>query len=235
MNLNPKQDEVVVNVIIDGHSIKDNQDYTGNDEMRIKKQLVSQGVKVEDVFLTFISILAFIFWQVIAIVSLKQDKDDKKQQKEKYNEQNISNIEINDERFGKVIIKRDAFKHQYDGEIKNVNFDGELLNASLSSKDTVNIEKIIENLKTFCDRAVLMKNRIYPELAECLKDSDNFDEVDNLIEITEDFLREKFKFSLINLYDEETVELWGSWEDSGNQDYSIKYNINQDDFEYELL
>lgn len=235
MNLNPKQDEVVVNVIIDGHSIKDNQDYTGNDEMRIKKQLVSQGVKVEDVFLTFISILAFIFWQVIAIVSLKQDKDDKKQQKEKYNEQNISNIEINDERFGKVIIKRDAFKHQYDGEIKNVNFDGELLNASLSSKDTVNIEKIIENLKTFCDRAVLMKNRIYPELAECLKDSDNFDEVDNLIEITEDFLREKFKFSLINLYDEETVELWGSWEDSENQDYSIKYNINQDDFEYELL
>lgn len=235
MNLNPKQDEGVVNIIIDGHSIKDNPDYTGNDEMRIKKQLVSQGVKVEDVFLTFISILAFIFWQVIAIVSLKQDKDDKKQQKEKYNEQNISNIEINDERFGKVIIKRDAFKHQYDGEIKNVNFDGELLNASLSSKDTVNIEKIIENLKTFCDRAVLMKNRIYPELAECLKDSDNFDEEDNLIEITEDFLREKFKFSLINLYDEETVELWGSWEDSGNQDYSIKYNINQDDFEYELL
>ena len=32
--------------------IKNNLDYTGNDEMRIKKQLVSQGVKVEDVFLT---------------------------------------------------------------------------------------------------------------------------------------------------------------------------------------
>ncbi len=52
MNLNPKQDEVVVNVIIDGNIIKNNLDYTGNDEMRIKKQLVSQGVKVEDVFLT---------------------------------------------------------------------------------------------------------------------------------------------------------------------------------------
>ncbi len=52
MNLNPKQDEVVVNIIIDGHSIKDNPDYTGNDEMRIKKQLVLQGVKVEDVFFT---------------------------------------------------------------------------------------------------------------------------------------------------------------------------------------
>lgn len=195
------------------------------------------GIKNSIGFLTLISILAFIFWQIIAIVSLKQDKDDKKQQreKEKYNEQNISNIEINDERFGRIIINHDKFKHQYDGEIKNVNFDGELIDADLSSNDTVNIEKRIENLKTFCDRAVLMKNRIYPELAECLKDSDNFDEEDNLIEITEDFLREKFKFSLINLYDEETVELWGSWENSESQDYSIIYNITKDKFEYKLL
>ena len=174
---------------------------------------------------------------MIAIVSLKQDKDDKKQHKEqqKYNEQNISNIEINDERFGKIIIKHDTFKRQYDGEIKNVNFAGELLDVVLSCDDNVNLDKIIKNLKDFCDKAVLMKNRIYPELAEVLKDNDNFDEEDNLIEITEDFLREKFKFSLFNLYDEETVELWGSWDDRGDQDYSIKYNINKDDFKYELL
>ncbi len=195
------------------------------------------GLKNSIGFLIFISALAFIFWQIIAIVSLKQNKDDKKQQKEqqKYNEQNISNIEINDERFGRIIIKHDKLKHQYNGEIKNVNFDGELLDASLSSDDTVNVDKIIGNLKSFCNKAVLMKDRIYPELAECLKDNDNFDEEDNLIEITEDFLREKFKFSLINLYDEETVELWGSWEDSGNQDYSIIYNIIKDKFEYKLL
>ena len=195
------------------------------------------GIKNSIGFLTFISIIGFIFWQVIAIVSLKQDKDDKKQHKEqqKYSQQYISNIEINDERFGKIIIKHDAFKHQYDGEIKNVNFAGELLDVVLSCDDNVNLDKIIKNLKDFCDKAVLMKNRIYPELAEVLKDNDNFDEEDNLIEITEDFLREKFKFSLFNLYDEETVELWGSWEDSGSQDYSIKYNINKDDFEYELL
>ena len=195
------------------------------------------GIKISIGFLTFISIIGFIFWQVIAIVSLKQDKDDKKQHKEqqKYNKQNVSNIEINDERFGKIIIKHDSLKHQYDGVIKNVNFDGKLMDASLSSDDTVNIEKIIGNLKTFCDKAVLMKNRIYPELTDCLKDSDNFDGEGNLIEITEDFLREKFEFGFFHLYDEETVELWGSWEDSGSQDYSIKYNINKDDFEYELL
>lgn len=195
------------------------------------------GIKNSIGFLTFISIIGFIFWQVIAIVSLKQDKDDKKQHKEqqKYSQQYISNIEINDERFGKIIIKHDTFKHQYDGEIKNVNFAGELLDVVLSCDDNVNLDKIIKNLKDFCDKAVLMKNRIYPELAEVLKDNDNFDEEDNLIEITEDFLREKFKFSLFNLYDEETVELWGSWDDRGDQDYSIKYNINKDDFKYELL
>lgn len=182
-------------------------------------------------------LLALIFWQIIAIVSFKQDKDDKKRQKElqKYNEQYISNIEIDDERFGKIIIKHDAFKHKYDGEIKNINFDGELVDASLDSDDTINIEKIIGNLKFLCDKAVLMKNRIYKELANCLKDCDNFDEQDNLIEITEDFLREKFKVHLINLYDEETADIWGSWEDSGNQDYSVRYNIVQDKFECELL
>lgn len=195
------------------------------------------GIKNSIGFLTFISIIGFIFWQVIAIVSLKQDKDDKKQHKEqqKYNEQNISNIEINDERFGKIIIKHDALKHQYDGKIKNVNIDGELVDVSLSSNDTVSINKMVENLKVFCDKAVLMKNRIYQELANCLKENDNFDRDGNLIDITEDFLRENFKFSLINLYNEETIDLWGSWEDSGNQDYSIKYNIVQDKFECELL
>lgn len=182
-----------------------------------------------------IGIIFVVLWWglTLGVSKIKSKINDNKQQK--YNEQYISNIEINDERFGKIIIKHDTFKRQYDGEIKNVNFAGELLDVVLSCDDNVNLDKIIKNLKDFCDKAVLMKNRIYPELAEVLKDNDNFDEEDNLIEITEDFLREKFKFSLFNLYDEETVELWGSWEDSGSQDYSIKYNINKDDFEYELL
>ena len=195
------------------------------------------GIRNSIGFLTFISIMGFIFFQVIAIVSLKQDKDNKKQNKEqqKYNEKNISKIEINDEKLGKIIIKHDTLKHQYDGEIKNVNLDGELLDVSLSSEDTVNIDKLIGNLNDFCDKVVLIKNRIFQELADYLKESDNFDRDGNLIEITEDFLRENFKFSLINLYDEENIDLWGSWENSGNQDYSIKYNVVQDKFEFELL
>lgn len=195
------------------------------------------GIKNSIGFLTFISIIGFIFWQVIAIVSLKQDKDDKKQHKEqqKYNEQNISNVEINDERFGKIIIKHDTLKHQYDGKIKKVNFAGELLDVSIFSKDNVNIEKMINNLKNYCDKAMQIKNRIYPEFTNYLQGMDNTDENGNLIEITEEFLKENFKFSSINLNNEETIEIWGSWEDSGNQDYSIKYSIVQDKFEFELL
>lgn len=182
-----------------------------------------------------IGIIFVVLWWglTLGVSKIKLKINDNK--KQNYNKQNVSNIEINDERFGKIIIKHDTLKHQYDGEIKNVNFDGELLGASLFSDDNVNIEKIINNLKNFCDKAMQIKNRIYLEFANYLQGVDNTDENGNLIEITKEFLKENFKFSSINLNDEETIEIWGFWEDSGNQDYSIKYNINKDDFEYELL
>ena len=171
----------------------------------------------------------------VTIIKSKINENKKQKEQQNYNKQNISNIEINDERFGKIIIKHDELKHKYDGEIKNVNFAGESLEASLFSNDNVNIEKMINNLKNFCDKAMQIKNRIYPELTKYLQGMDNTDKNGNLIEITEEFLKENFKFSSINLDNEETIEVWGSWEDSGSQDYSIKYNINKDDFEYELL
>ena len=188
------------------------------------------GIRNSIGLLIFISILAFIFWQSIAILSLQQIKHEKQQQK--YKEQNISGIQINDERFGNIIIEHDSFKHEYKGLIKKVNFDRQLLDADIWCDDNLNLEKMIENLKVFCDKAVQMKRRIYPELADVLKECDTFDENDNLIEITEKFLREKFRFSGISLNSEETVELEGAWEDSGNQDYSISYNIQKDKFEY---
>ena len=191
------------------------------------------GIRNNIGFLSFISVLAFVFLQIIAIVSLRQAKDAKRQKK--YNEQNISNIEINDERFGRIIIKHDSVKHQYSGQIEKVKFDRQILTADLWCDDSLNLEKMIENLKNFCDKAVSMKRRIYLELANSLKDRDNYDENDNLIEITEQFLREKFRLSGISLGNEETVELEGSWEDSGSQDYSISYNIANDKFEYRLL
>lgn len=195
------------------------------------------GIKFSIGFLTFISIVALIFFQIIGIVSLTQLKDDKKQKKEEqnYNNNYITTKELNDERYGKIIIKCDANKHQYEGEIKNIKFNGQLLNVNIEASERVSIEKMLDNLKAFCNKESVILDRVYKEMAETLKQSDNFDKEGNLIEITEQFLKENFKFDLINLYDEEIVDIWGSWEDSGNQDYAIRYNITKDSFEFELL
>lgn len=52
MNLNPQQEKLVTNIIVDGLILKQNLRFTGNDEEWLKKQLKQQGVnKVSDVFL----------------------------------------------------------------------------------------------------------------------------------------------------------------------------------------
>ncbi len=51
-NLNPSQDRITVNVILDGKLLQDNLDYTGNDYVWLQKELVKQGFSdVKDIFL----------------------------------------------------------------------------------------------------------------------------------------------------------------------------------------
>ncbi|MFR8117027.1 MAG: YetF domain-containing protein [Clostridia bacterium] len=50
--MNPQQEKLVVNIVLDGHILKENLNYTGNDELWLQKQLVSQGFNsIHDVFL----------------------------------------------------------------------------------------------------------------------------------------------------------------------------------------
>ncbi|MGE4354422.1 MAG: DUF421 domain-containing protein [Oscillospiraceae bacterium] len=52
LNIEPQEDKPVINVIIDGHIIKGNLRFTGNNEIWLKKQLQVQGIKqISDVFL----------------------------------------------------------------------------------------------------------------------------------------------------------------------------------------
>lgn len=52
LNINPKQEKTVVNVIVDGELLKDNLKFTGNNEQWLEKQLHAQGIsKISDVFL----------------------------------------------------------------------------------------------------------------------------------------------------------------------------------------
>ena len=50
--MSPSQEKLVTNVIVDGHILKENLIYTGNDELWLQKQLISQGFdNINDVFL----------------------------------------------------------------------------------------------------------------------------------------------------------------------------------------
>ena len=52
MNISVPVDRVVVNVVLDGIVLKENLYHTGNDELWLEKQLVSQGVQnVDDIYL----------------------------------------------------------------------------------------------------------------------------------------------------------------------------------------
>lgn len=52
LNILTKQSRITVNVILDGVVLKENLSYTGNDEIWLQKQLVSQGFKdVSEIFL----------------------------------------------------------------------------------------------------------------------------------------------------------------------------------------
>ena len=51
MNLNPAQEKLVVNVILDGNIMKDNLKFTGNNEQWLLQKLQEQNIKLPDVFL----------------------------------------------------------------------------------------------------------------------------------------------------------------------------------------
>lgn len=52
MNISVPIEKVVVNVILDGQILKENLYHTGNDELWLEKQLVSQGIQnVDDIYL----------------------------------------------------------------------------------------------------------------------------------------------------------------------------------------
>lgn len=51
-NISPPVDMVVVNVVLDGQVLKENLYHTGNDELWLEKQLVSQGIEnIADIYL----------------------------------------------------------------------------------------------------------------------------------------------------------------------------------------
>ncbi|MCI8700460.1 MAG: DUF421 domain-containing protein [Clostridia bacterium] len=72
LNISPSTEKICITVILDGVLLKKNLQYSGNDEIWLQKQLVSQNVKdMKDVF------LAICDAQNNLIVYLKNEKENK--------------------------------------------------------------------------------------------------------------------------------------------------------------
>lgn len=113
---------------------------------------------------------------------------------DKFKKKNFNTIEINDKQFGKIVIKHDIDNGIYEGKIENgVDFGGDLVDVGICCSDN-NIEKIISEFKSFCNKSIILKNRVYLEFTNFLKPNGVYDEEGNELETTEQFLRENLIF-----------------------------------------
>lgn len=201
---------------------------------------MAAGSEYNDSSTKTVGIVGIVIWWVLtigitAIVLKIQDKKEE-QKKIEYKEKYIETIEYEDDRYGKVSFKHNLEKHILSADIKNVNFAGKNLEASiLNVDDKIDLKAVFDNLKKYSDNSKSIKERIYPELANTLKTVDNYDKDGNLFEPSEQFLRDNFEFSTIVIQDSKTISLWGSWNSPYEQDYSINYNSSNDTIEVESL
>ncbi len=202
------------------------------------------GIKFKITFLIVGSILSFIFWIIFGIAGIVSIVDNKKYKlkEREYNQKYLSDFVYNNDKIGKIIFQKDDNKNTlvFTGTINNLYFNNNEINIDIDVQQDSNINKIINNLIFFCNNSSKLMDRIYSEFTEQLKKYDNYDKDGNLIDITEHFLRENLKFTSleINFYIndiENQIGIYCYWEDNGNQDYIIIYDIQKDTFMFELL
>ena len=201
---------------------------------------IAAGSEYNDSSTKTVGIVGIVIWWrlTIGITAIVLKIQDKKEEKKKieYKERYIETIEYEDDRYGKVSFKHNLEKHILSADIKNVNFAGKNLEASiLNIDDKTDLKTVFDNLKKYSDNSKSIKERIYPELTATLKTVDTYDKDGNLFEVNEQFLRENFEFSTIVIQDSKTISLWGSWDSLYEQDYSINYNSSDDTIEVESL
>lgn len=178
-----------------------------------------------------------LLWGITILCIVISDKKEEKKQKQ-YEKEFIEKSEIEDDFFGKVFVTHDKNDNHFDAECddKKRVFAGRKVSVFFTSdEDIEEIKKEINLLKTFCQNADSLLDRIYIEFAKDLKGIDVYDKDGNDIEITEDFLREELEFYDLSMNDLETVVITASWENSGNQDYEIEYNLEEDKLDFSLL
>lgn len=178
-----------------------------------------------------------LLWGITILCILISDKKKEKKRKQ-YEKEFIEKTEIEDDFFGKVFVTYDKNVNHFDAECddKKRVFAGRKVSVYFTSDEGIEeIKKEINLLKTFCQNADSLPDRIYKEFAMDLKGVDVYDKDGNDIEITEDFMREELEFYDLSMNDLQTVVITASWEDSGSQDYEIEYNLEEDKLDFILL
>lgn len=195
------------------------------------------GLKIRNstVAITGGIIVAFLLGFTVLYIVISDKIEHSK--KKKYEDKFMEKYDIEDDYFGKISVEHDLNKHCISAHIPlRQCFAGRKVKIDFrEDNDSEDIVKKVEAVKIFCKRSDSLIERIHKEFAEVLASSDTYDENGEPIEITEEYLRENLEFTSIIVESNHAVCIWCAWEGSGNQDYSIHYEIEEDKLWFELL
>ena len=160
----------------------------------------------------------------IAIVAIQIKMDNKRLKK--YEEDNITEIVIENKKLGKVIFKKDQLKKTLISKEVEISFGKHKPEIDIKDFEENKLEAILENLEYLYNNQEKILNDFYKEIK---KFCDEYEEKDlNGQEITEEYIKEYFRISGIDVKKEEDefkIILWGGL---GSQD--IRRDLLDDQF-----
>lgn len=142
----------------------------------------------------------------IVIIQIKMENKRKKQ----YEEENITEIVIENKKLGKVIFKKDQLKKTLISKQVEKSFGNHNPHIDIKNFDENKLEEILENLEYLYNNQEKILNDFHKEIKNFC---DEYEEKDlNGQEITEEYIKEYFRISGIDVKNEEDefkIILWG--------------------------
>lgn len=156
------------------------------------------------------------------------------------NQEACSNIEIENQYFGKLQFHKDSNTGTIQTSIKKINFGETVLNIDIDINEYSNIGVMFDKLEYICRNSREFIQEVYPKLAEFCSGIDLYDENDQIIEnFNEDLLMEKYKLKWMyvdtNFEKENIISIQGYICDNVDQEIAIQVNCDTNNITYELL
>ena len=151
-----------------------------------------------------------------------------------------SNIEIENQYFGKLLFHKDSNTGTIQTSIKKINFGETVLNIDIDINEYSNIGVMFDKLEYICKNSHDFMQEVYPQLAEFCNGIDLYDENGRIIDnFNEDLLMEKYRLKWINVDTnsdrENIINISGYICDDVNQEIEIQINCTSNNITYELL